>query len=234
MGIAAMVLVFSSPAKSLLIHCLRHPTVGIPSVASFAKFGIHHQQQQHYSSTAVYSEKRKAVKPKEWKLKRVNTSLSKNEVLGGGEREGKGNKPTTKKKKTAAAIKIQQDEEEEEKNDDLLPTDESSLRNGLVLERLGSRLLVELEAKSTEPPQILQCNQRTYLSDTMLVPGDVVVVDISSIVSDVNGVGMVVGSKERKNLLQRPSSNSNSNKIQMKAIASNIDQVCIVYKVYSV
>lgn len=75
-----------------------------------------------------------------------------------------------------------------------------------------------------------------------VVPGDQVFFhwflkkeDIDDVDNGINSTitssGLVTDVAQRRNLLQRPSATSSENKITMKAIASNIDQMIIVVSI---
>lgn len=129
------------------------------------------------------------------------------------------------------------------KVDKPLPEDEdepfaqSTLIDGLVIERLGDRLLVEYHNStfSSNVPQRLVCSQRSIFTKDQIVPGDRVQFSLNPISDNKTAidtaVGVVQSLQDRKNVLQRPSATSTRNKVQMRPIASNIDQLLIVISV---
>ena len=101
--------------------------------------------------------------------------------------------------------------------------DLSTAEEGLVIERQGDRLLVELTHSSNQVELII-CIQRTSLEAASIVVGDRVYFHR---LEDGSDEGVAVGYKERKNILARPLS-SNPNAMQFKQIASNVDHMVIV------
>ena len=109
------------------------------------------------------------------------------------------------------------------------------VKNGLVIERLGDRLLIEPE---DAPGNKLLCSQRSRLCEALVVVGDKVKFFEFEDVEELGGQGeeggskfgsikgVVVDHKERRNLLQRPSGGGNVR--VMKSIAANVDQVILV------
>jgi ribosome biogenesis GTPase / thiamine phosphate phosphatase len=127
---------------------------------------------------------------------------------------------------------------------------EPDLLDGLVIERQGDRLIVELlspvseasskkNSTSVSDPYVL-CSQRTSLTSANIVVGDVISLRLlrgrgraSDSEDDNDGgssdisEGVAIACKERKNILERPVA-SNPNSLQFKYIASNIDHMFIV------
>jgi len=128
----------------------------------------------------------------------------------------------------------------------------SGLLKGLVIERLGSRMLVEVindtttsssstnsssSISSINIPLQLTCYQKSKLYEEMLVVGDNVIlkIDENSKHTDTNdntttitsNIGIIINKFQRRNLLARPSPIGGRG-LQMKAIAANIDQIVIV------
>jgi ribosome biogenesis GTPase len=122
------------------------------------------------------------------------------------------------------------------------------LLKGLVIERLGSRMLVEVinatttttsssSSSSSSIPLQLTCYQKSKLYEEMLVVGDNVIlkIDENSKHTDTNdntttitsNIGIIINKSKRRNLLARPSPIGGRG-LQMKAIAANIDQIVIV------
>mmetsp|Transcript_15443 Transcript_15443/g.23310 ORF Transcript_15443/g.23310 Transcript_15443/m.23310 type:complete len:372 (-) Transcript_15443:109-1224(-) len=98
---------------------------------------------------------------------------------------------------------------------------------GLVVERLGDRLLVE----SHMTGDIVKCKQRTGLEDGHIVVGDIVqyqVAHASSVHRGEDAEYIVVGFDTRKNLLYRSDPRSRGASNKMKALASNVDQLIVV------
>jgi ribosome biogenesis GTPase len=111
--------------------------------------------------------------------------------------------------------------------DDIKEYDLSNLLTGLVIERQSEKLLVQIDDKqSSEHTSLsmteLLCSQKSHLVNANIVAGDTVHLSVDK------GVGCVVSMDERRNVLQRPSADSNMHKLKMKAIASNIDQLLVV------
>jgi ribosome biogenesis GTPase len=105
--------------------------------------------------------------------------------------------------------------------------DLSNLLTGLVIERQSEKLLVQIDdTQSSEHAALsmtnLLCTQKSHLTKANIVAGDTVHLSVD------NGVGCVVSMDERRNVLQRPSADSNMHKLKMKAIASNVDQLLVV------
>eukprot|EP01038_Epipyxis_sp_PR26KG_P005542 gene5542-7661_t len=102
---------------------------------------------------------------------------------------------------------------------------EEQQHNGLVIERLGDRLLVEIENANDGNNTLIQCLQRSNLVDVHAAVGDNVLFKFHN--GSFNQ-GVVLSVYERRNILQRPSATSNSNKLQLKSIAANIDQLFLI------
>lgn len=142
---------------------------------------------------------------------------------------------SAKKKKGKNAVK--ESSRDKEANNEMLSADGRDIKSGLVIERLGDRLLIEPEEN---PQNKLLCSQRSRLCEALVVVGDKV--DFFEFedtdAEDVEGdegrnsskfgsiKGVVVNHLERKNLLQRPSGGGNVR--VMKSIAANVDQVILV------
>eukprot|EP01036_Dinobryon_divergens_P024706 gene24706-33179_t len=159
------------------------------------------------SGTALSAEKRKTVKPADWKLKRLNTNIPSN-------------------------ISIDLDPPA---NEDWLQN--AALVSGVVIERQNDKLLVEMRhtIRGSVNPSVTQLINELLGEEDAIVPGDEVSCQLipvrqgsCSSPSSVNCTGIVQELSARRNLLQRPSAGSSENKITMKAIASNIDQMIIV------
>lgn len=119
----------------------------------------------------------------------------------------------------------------------------SGLLPGLVIERLGDRLVVEYPLSL--PPfqrQRLVCIQRQQFlhQQEHIVPGDYVyfkaLVTTDSDDSTPSSAptiteGMIEEIHPRRNILQRPSAGSTRQKVTLKPIASNIDQLLVVVAV---
>lgn len=115
----------------------------------------------------------------------------------------------------------------------------TGFQRGLVIERLGDRVLIEYPLES--PPfqrQRAVCLQRQQflLSQEHIVPGDIVYfkhinnndnIDNSTL-SSKNATAFIEELHPRNNVLQRPSAGSTRKKVTMKPIASNIDQLLVV------
>ena len=123
------------------------------------------------------------------------------------------------------------------------------IQAGLVIERLGDRLLIQPDK---DPARNMICSQKSRLCDATVVVGDrvdffefdddkedntspslsgdsipsvqLVEKKASSAYGDLKGV--VVDHHERRNLLQRPSGGGNIRR--MKSIAANVDQLMLV------
>jgi ribosome biogenesis GTPase len=103
------------------------------------------------------------------------------------------------------------------------PEDDNT-STGLVLERLGDRLIVE---PLSGGQQSLLCSQRSYLSNVSIVPGDQV---RYAVVSEELKHGIVSMLLPRRNLLERPAAATGDvrKRTAFKAIGSNIDQLIVV------
>ena len=101
--------------------------------------------------------------------------------------------------------------------------DLSDAEEGLVVERQGDRLLVEV-AGGPDQTELLTCVQRASLETAGIVVGDRV---YFRRLDDVTKEGLAIGYKERKSILARPLS-SNPNAMQFKQIASNVDHMVVV------
>ena len=116
------------------------------------------------------------------------------------------------------------------------------IQNGLVIERLGDRLLIQ---PYKDPVRSIICSQRSRLCDATVVVGDRV--DFFEFEGDKDAEnseasqeenigkklstygdlkGVVVSHHARKNVLQRPSGGGNIR--LMKSIAANVDQLMLV------
>lgn len=141
-----------------------------------------------------------------------------------------------KKKRRVEVVDYQPQVDEEP----LVPDDQ--LRSGLVIERFGQRLLVEFTDKRNDSVgQRVLCLQRgKFIDKEPIVCGDSVRFSfpITNITASTNSssecgapeppMGMVQELVERRNVLQRPSAGSKRNKIVLRPIAANIDQLFIV------
>lgn len=102
---------------------------------------------------------------------------------------------------------------------------EEGLLGGLVIERQGDRLLVELaSSQQSNPNDYILCSQKSSLASATIVVGDHIYLRR---IAGSTDEGVAVGYKDRRNLLERPVA-SNPNAMQFKQIASNIDQMFIV------
>ena len=119
---------------------------------------------------------------------------------------------------------------------------EMTTTTGLVLERYGDRLLVEVKSGDGVFPIV--CCQRSKMIDTTIVVGDVVnlfllpawegskvmspsIIQAGNATSEFQGV--VTSHEPRTSLLQRPVTSGSGNGIrQMKSIAANVDHVMVV------
>ena len=101
--------------------------------------------------------------------------------------------------------------------------DVSQSEEGLVIERQGDRLIVEVISSSNQT-ELITCIQRSSLEAASIVVGDCVYFHR---LEDASDEGIAIGYKERRNVLARPLS-SNPNAMQFKQIASNIDHMVIV------
>jgi ribosome biogenesis GTPase len=98
--------------------------------------------------------------------------------------------------------------------------DESGLvMEGLVIERQGDRLKVEISEQ-----EIISCNQRASLESINIVVGDTVILKR---LSNTTGDGVALSYRERRNIIERPVS-SNPNSMLFKQIASNVEHMVIV------
>jgi ribosome biogenesis GTPase len=97
---------------------------------------------------------------------------------------------------------------------------DESIIQGLVIERQGDRLLVEIEGESKN----ILCSQKSSLASANIVVGDRI--SLRRVIAS-EGEGITIGYKERKNILERPVAN-NANAMQFKQIASNVDHMFIV------
>ena len=182
----------------------------------FRIYPVSNELYPRCQSIRLFSDKGKSIKIKDWKLNKLNTNLPKSIV---------GNK---KLRKGFKVVRNLGDKENSCANSEDVSAQKCGyIKRGLVLERHGDRLLVELENNI-----VVQCLQQQHLASVVVVAGDLVLVQIGENFVDRNDTGsefpFVVDILERKSLLQRPSSASNSNKVTMKAIASNVDQLIIV------
>lgn len=163
-------------------------------------------------------------------IRRRPTKLKDWEVMGDGN-QGKEGKSSGSGKKRINNDQSQHESSTETVSNagELLGLD---LKQGLVLERYGDRLLVELE-NTAEP---IVCCQRSKMSDATIVVGDMVDLFLEQGSSGANSTsfnpdfqGVVTSHRPRKTLLQRPATSGSGNGIrQMKVIAANVDQVILV------
>jgi ribosome biogenesis GTPase / thiamine phosphate phosphatase len=99
--------------------------------------------------------------------------------------------------------------------------------DGLVIERLSDKVLVEYSDDNTTICQVL-CSQKLPNGKSAVV-GDLVKLSLPVGIDSSKVTGTVVDIKDRLNTLERPSPSSEGrHKLVMKMIASNIDQVVIV------
>lgn len=107
-------------------------------------------------------------------------------------------------------------------------TIDGKIYSGKVIERLNDKLLVEYVSSELDIEQkAVLCKQKMKNSSITVVVGDEVDFIIDE--NDVKELGTAIRAKARKNVLERPSPGSlKRNKISMKTIASNIDQIIIV------
>ena len=131
---------------------------------------------------------------------------------------------------------------------------------GVVVERLGDRLLVKPVTKPSDPSSVTSssssngsnvnekkyvlCTQKNKLASNPIVVGDRVLFNPAFITpssslhafSNDQHTNMTVRESEglvhtlmpRRNILQRPGFNSNIHRLNLKNIAANIDQLCLV------
>jgi ribosome small subunit-dependent GTPase A len=151
----------------------------------------------------LYAIRRRPTRLKEWEAAELA------EAVGGG--RDKGRKKESQFPTTIAATS----------SDDSV-WESTAAASGLVLERYGDRLLVELNATTT-----FVCCQKQKLAEKSIVVGDRVRIALldqaTAPQSDFQGV--VTSHEPRTTLLQRPLP---SGKGQMKAIAANVDHVVVV------
>lgn len=100
---------------------------------------------------------------------------------------------------------------------------------GLVVERLGDRLLVCQEVDGQVPVDVneINCIQRSHLTSVSIVPGDRVTFGISEVDPSQ---GIISNVFPRRNFLERPAAPSGDlrKRTPFKAICSNIDQLVVV------
>ena len=118
-----------------------------------------------------------------------------------------------------------------EQDELLLADDMKDAQEGLVIERLGDRLLV-MSTAADQQGKLHVCLQRSTLASAHIVPGDQVYfrLDMASS-SSANGTdvtAMVCKVKPRMNVLQRPAIGSSMHKMLLKNIAANIDILCVI------
>lgn len=124
---------------------------------------------------------------------------------------------------------------------------DKNLLKGLIIERLGSRILVEIVNSTTnsynsddsnngDNNSRVLCYQKSKLYEEMLVVGDKVLFKLDDNCNNnedendnkiTKNKGIVISKFKRNNLLARPSPVGGKG-IQMKIIAANIDQIVIV------
>ena len=172
----------------------------------------------HRFNTRLFSIKRKDRKPEEWKLRQLRRRREKEEKVAT-------NKQDLVIDSVLHGFRGNSDE---------------LLIQGTVIERRGDRVLVETsntsslhrlgDAVATISNEndfgYLVASQRAFLSNTKIVVGDVVHVNITN-----KDQPVVVGLNERLNLLERALSGRGTNKLVTKSIASNIDQLLIVVSI---
>jgi len=155
----------------------------------------------------LYAIRRRPTRLKEWEAAELA------EAEGGGRDKGR-------KKESAPPSPTIAETSSDDDND--LVGESTLVASGLVLERYGDRLLVELNATTT-----FVCCQKQRLAEKSIVVGDRVNVALldqaTAAQSDFQGV--VTSHEPRTTLLQRPLP---SGKGQMKAIAANVDHVVVV------
>jgi len=187
----------------------------------------------HCSCTSLSAIKRKVSKPADWKLKKLKTNIP--SLHSEGDR-------------VVDCYSVEANE-----NKAIIEAETLTV-NGLVIERLSDRVLVEIQLLLNETHTHVSekfqnffvknnisnrfqliCSQKPTLSEMGVVAGDNVSVQLSpqkAIASDSSNDipfdGWITAVSERKNILQRPSATSSGNKITMKAIASNVEQMVIV------
>ena len=165
-------------------------------------------------STSLLAVRRRPTRVREW------------EVQGEGEKERR----QYRKEEAASKEKGKQETEVGEINEDEQADIDasSSMVQGLVLERYGDRLLVELDRFKSP----IVCSQRSTNKETTIVVGDRVNLALqsgssnSSTGTNLEFEGVVWSHAPRKTLLQRPLPAGKG--LQMKAIAANVDQVVLV------
>ena len=182
--------------------------------------------------TQLYAVRHRTTRLNEWEM-------------GGGKNKTKKTKEKGKKGKGAEAPKNGRTEDSQSP---LYLTQGKVIEEGLVIERLGDRLLIRPDK---DPARKMICSQRSRLCDATIVVGDRVdffefdndneknngnmaVQDQSSDARTTGGEkkkygslkGVVVDHKERNNVLQRPAGGGNIR--TMKSIAANVDQLMLV------
>lgn len=166
------------------------------------------------------------------------------EASGGGKLRYTNRRKASKKDKSEVPIPVSSGEKSSESDSDeyVLSTPVGEMqaiqRSGLVIERFGDRLLIEdlepVPAEHVRPHTL--CSQRSKMCNESIVVGDRVryypfTEDGSSNSTDKHPrmQGVVLNPIPRKNLLQRPVGITGAGNIRtMKAMAANIDQLCIV------
>lgn len=180
------------------------------------------------SRTRVCAIRNRPTKLKDWETREV---AGKSQHGTHGTR-GKGRQPG---KESTVGTLSRNDERDDEKDDVGVKGREESMMTGLVLERYGDRLLVELNNTNKSP---IVCCQRSKMIDTTIVVGDVV--NLFLLEEGESGgpggagnatefQGVVTSHEPRMTLLQRPVTSGSGNGIrQMKSIAANVDHVMVV------
>lgn len=100
---------------------------------------------------------------------------------------------------------------------------------GLVVERIAQRLVVDIGGEFSNPTSstFVKCFEKTNIGENSAVVGDIVDVDVDQLNSPF--VGTITGVRKRFNVLERPApACKGRQKLVMKSIASNIDQIVIV------
>jgi ribosome biogenesis GTPase len=165
------------------------------------KLFVYRAIRPFYRTLPIQAEKRKIDKPKDWKIKKLAAS-------------------TPLIPKNSEINNVQQDN-----------SSQLECYDGLVIERYGDKLLIE-EADGINDFEKIEnnkkytiCSQKSSLTPFKIAVGDFVKWKYTSV---ADNQGVVVTVRERINSLQRPSVASNENKLELKTIASNINQIILV------
>lgn len=191
------------------VHCLIHRVGPLRAVSVMSEF-------HRTSNFALSAVRKRTTRLDKWDIAKKGSSSSSAKRKKGG--------------KSSQGLVRGKGEEGE-----ALSAEGRDVKSGLVIERLGDRLLVQPE---DDPGDKLLCSQRSRLCESLVVVGDKVdffefeEVEVQGGQEEVGGSkfgsikGVVVDHQERRNLLQRPSGGGNVR--VMKSIAANVDQVILV------